>query len=96
MGPATQKLCERAWGRFGPSEYARLAGISVSDLSVFRHSSSYRHVRQHFEKTRPTVSHLGERRQPQPHGRPGYLRVDTVHQGDWDGVKGGVPYQCRG
>jgi transposase InsO family protein len=87
-GPATKKLCERAWARFGQPEYARLAGISVSYLYVLRHSSSYRHVRQHFEKTRPTVSRFGERRQPQPNGRPGYLRVDTVHQGDLDGVKG--------
>ena len=87
-GPATKKLCERAWMRFGQDEYARLAGISVSYLYVLRHSSSYRHVRQHFEKTRPTVSRLGERRQPQPNGCPGYLRVDTVHQGDLDGVKG--------
>ncbi len=87
-GPATKKLCERAWGRFGQPEYARLAGISVSYLYVLRRSSSYRCVRQHFEKTRPTVSRFGERRQPQPNGRPGYLRVDTVHQGDLDGVKG--------
>ncbi|MDH5562028.1 MAG: integrase [Nitrospirota bacterium] len=86
--PATKKLCERAWRRFGQIEYHRLAGISVSYLYVLRHSSGYRQVRQHFEKTRPTVSRLGERRQPQPNGRPGYLRVDTVHQGDLDGVKG--------
>ena len=87
-GPATKKLCERAWVRFRQSEYHRLAGISVSYLYVLRHSSRYRHVRQHFDKTRPTVSRLGERRQPQPNGQPGYLRVDTVHQGDLDGVKG--------
>jgi hypothetical protein len=31
---------------------------------------------------------IGERRRPDPHGRPGFLRVDTVHQGDWDGAKG--------
>ena len=31
---------------------------------------------------------IGERRKPDPQGRPGYLRVDTVHQGDLDGVKG--------
>jgi hypothetical protein len=74
--------------RFGQSEYHRLAGISVSYLSVLRHSSSYPNVRQHFEKRRPTGSRLGERRQPQPNGQPGYLRVDTVHQGDFDGVKG--------
>jgi transposase InsO family protein len=87
-GPATKKLCERAWVRFGQTEYARLAGISVAYLYILRHSATYQGVRQHFDKTRPTVSSLGERRQPQPNGQPGYLRVDTVHQGDLDGVKG--------
>ena len=74
--------------RFGQTEYARLAGISVAYLYILRHSAPYQGVRQHFDKTRPTVSSLGERRQPQPNGQPGYLRVDTVHQGDFDGVKG--------
>lgn len=60
----------------------------MSYLYVLRHSSSYRPVRQHFDKTRPTVSRLGERQQPQPNGQPGYLRVDTVHHCDFDGVKG--------
>ncbi|MDQ6677854.1 MAG: hypothetical protein M3Z09_11215 [Acidobacteriota bacterium] len=41
-----------------------------------------------FEKTRPTQVSIGERRRPEPEGRPGYLRVDTVHQGDLNGVKG--------
>jgi len=41
-----------------------------------------------FTKTRPTPVSIGERRKPEPGGRPGYLRVDTVHQGDLDGVKG--------
>jgi transposase InsO family protein len=27
---------------------------------------------------------IGERRRPDPQGRPGYVRVDTVHQGDLD------------
>jgi len=34
------------------------------------------------------VIRIGERRKPQPDKRPGYLRLDTVHQGDHDGVKG--------
>jgi len=32
--------------------------------------------------------HIGERRRPDPQGKPGYLRVDTVHQGDREGEKG--------
>jgi hypothetical protein len=31
---------------------------------------------------------IGERRKPQPRGKPGYLRVDSVHQGDKDLEKG--------
>ena len=31
---------------------------------------------------------IGERRRPDPQGQPGYLRVDTVHQGDRPGAKG--------
>ncbi len=87
-GPATKKLCERAWEVFGQTEYQRLAGISVGHLYNLRRSTTYRGVRHHFEKTRPTISSIGERRKPQPDGKPGYLRVDTVHQGDLDGVKG--------
>src|SRR5713101_4713520 len=30
---------------------------------------------------------IGERRRPTPEGRPGYIRIDTVHQPEWDGVK---------
>ena len=38
--------------------------------------------------TRPVHIAIAERRRPRPFGQPGYLRVDAVHQGDLDGVKG--------
>ena len=41
-----------------------------------------------YQATRPTEVAIGERRRPEPNGRPGYLRIDTVHQGDLEGVKG--------
>tara|TARA_B110000503_G_scaffold59580_1_gene94970 strand:- start:21300 stop:22010 length:711 start_codon:yes stop_codon:yes gene_type:complete len=66
----------------------RLAGISVSHLYNLRHSSTYQRTRRKFEKTRSNLSPISERRKPQPDGQPGYIRVDTVHQGDQDGVKG--------
>ena len=31
---------------------------------------------------------IGERRRPEPNGKPGYLRVDTMHQGDLEVAKG--------
>jgi hypothetical protein len=87
-GPATKKLCERAWQVFKQAEYQRLAGISVSHLYNLRESTPYARQRGTVNKTHPVQSHIGERRKPRPEGRPGYIRVDTVHQGDWDGTKG--------
>jgi hypothetical protein len=31
---------------------------------------------------------IAERRAPAPDHRPGFIRIDSVHQGDQDGVKG--------
>ena len=87
-GPAVKKLCERAWQLFGETEYARLATISISHLYNLRQSTRYLRQRRHVENTRPTRSSIGERRKPQPEGQPGFLRIDTVHQGDLDKQKG--------
>jgi len=87
-GPATRKLCERAWLVFGEARFERLAGISNGHLYNLRHSPTYTRRRGSFEKTRPTKIIIGERRKPRPEGRPGFLRVDSVHQGDLDGIKG--------
>jgi len=87
-GHATKKLCERASEIFGERSYQRLAQISVAHLYNLRVTGTYRRVRVHFTKTSPRPSLIGERRKPAPNGKPGYIRVDTVHQGDQDGIKG--------
>jgi len=87
-GPAVKKLCERAYEIFGQTQYAALASISVSHLYNLRHSTAYARQRHHFEKTRAKPSAIGERRKPRPDGKPGYIRIDTVHQGDLDQQKG--------
>jgi len=87
-GPATNKLLQRACYNFGDGRYQRLAQISVAQLYRLRKSRDYRERRIKYQVTRPTPVSIGERRKPEPQGRPGYLRVDTVHQGDQDGVKG--------
>jgi transposase InsO family protein len=87
-GPKVKKLCERACTLFGQTEYAPLASISVSHLYNLRKSAAYQQLRRHFEKTRPQASRIGERRKPRPDGKPGYIRIDTVHQGDLDKLKG--------
>ena len=87
-GLTLKKLCERAYAVFGQPEYERLAGISVSHLYNLRQSQTYRRQRHTVEPTRPVTRPVGERRKPQPDGQPGYIRIDTVHQGDLDGEKG--------
>jgi transposase InsO family protein len=87
-GPATQKILYREYFEFADARYERLANISVAHIYNLRKHRSYREKRMVFHKTRPTPVSIGERRRPEPDGRPGYLRVDAVHQGDLDGVKG--------
>ncbi len=86
-GLTVKKLCERAYGVFGQQAYRRLAAISVSHLYNLRRSTGYLRQRTTMDKTRPKPCAIGERRKPQPNNRPGYIRVDTVHQGDLDGHK---------
>jgi hypothetical protein len=87
-GPATKRILEREYFDYGQAVYARLSEISVAQLYRFRNSAAYRQRNTSYQPTRPTVIAIGEQRQPQPHGWPGYLRIDTVHQGDQDGRKG--------
>ncbi len=87
-GAAAKKLCERMYRVHGDARFEQISHISVSHLYNLRHSTGYQRQRRDFDKTRPTRSQIGERRKPNPKGQPGYLRVDTVHQGDLDGIKG--------
>ena len=87
-GPATTHLLRRAFETFGDTRFAHLATLSVSHLYNLRQRPLYQRQRVVFAKTRPVVSTIGIRRKPDPQGRPGTIRIDSVHQGDLDGVKG--------
>ena len=87
-GPATRVLLQRACHLFGDDRYRKLADISVSHLYNLRASQRYRHLRIEYRGTQPTRSVIGIRKAPAPEGLPGYIRIDTVHQGDFDGAKG--------
>jgi transposase InsO family protein len=87
-GPATRRILEREHQLYGKREYVRLAAISVAHLYNLRQSQRYRERRLNYIKTRPTAIAIGERRKPQPQGQAGYLRLDTVHQGDQPEAKG--------
>lgn len=87
-GPATVKILISEHEVFGKSEYANLKNISVSHLYRLRGSNPYREKVKIFSKTKSTKVPIGQRRKPEPNGQPGYLGVDTVHQGDKLGEKG--------
>jgi transposase InsO family protein len=87
-GPATKRILEREVREYAKAEYERLASISVAHLYNLRKQRRYRECRLSYTKTRPTQVTIGERRRPNANGQPGYLRVDIVHQGDQEGLKG--------
>ena len=87
-GPAIRHLFVRAHQTYCQTGYGRLAGISVSHIYNLRRSDAYRKLRVHVQHTQANKVSIGERRLPDPQGRPGYLRVDTVHQGSHDGRPG--------
>jgi len=87
-GPAIKKIMEREYEVYGHAEFGNISRISVAHLYNLRRSNMYRGIARRFIKTKPAVSRIGERAKPDPKGQPGYIRVDTVHQGDLNGQKG--------
>jgi hypothetical protein len=79
-GPATKKILEREYKFYGDARFQKLCGISVAQIYNLRHSRSYKAKR--YTRTRPAIARIGERAKPRPQGQPGYIRLDTVHQGD--------------
>ncbi len=87
-GPATKKILERQFAVYGDARFRRLQGISSAHIYRLRQSRVYREHALTLAKTKSVNRAIGQRRKPDPRGRPGFLRVDTVHQGDLDGQKG--------
>lgn len=87
-GPATKAILKREHDIFGKQEYERLARISVSHLYNLRGRRQYVSHATTYKLTPTISSSIGERRKPNPQGEPGYIRVDSVHQGDRDKEKG--------
>ena len=87
-GGVIKKLCERACQQFGQEQYQNIANISVSHLYNLRRSKTYQRQGCCLTKTRPKAVAIGTRRKPCPNDQPGYIRIDSVHQGDQDKRKG--------
>jgi len=93
-GPAIVHLLQRAFVVYGDTRYERLSKLSVSHLYNLRKSAGYRGLRMRFTKTRAVCNPIGVRKAPRPNGRAGWVRIDSVHQGDLDGIKGVYHITC--
>lgn len=88
-GPATACVLRRQRDVFGDARFARLGSISVAHLYNLRKAAGYREQRVVLNKTSgDKAATIGVRKAPAPEGRPGFVRIDSVHQGDFDGIKG--------
>jgi transposase InsO family protein len=86
-GPATKTILAQEF-EFGDKRYLRLSGISVSHIYNLRERPAYRFKALTVSRTKSVQVGIGKRAKPNPRGKPGHLRVDTVHQGDLNGIKG--------
>jgi len=87
-GPATKVILKREHERFNDPRFARLKNISPAHIYNLRESPVYRAKSVTVGKTKSVQIPIGVRGKPNPDGKPGHLRVDTVHQGDSGKAKG--------
>jgi hypothetical protein len=93
-GPAITHLLKRAFSTYGDTRFERLAKLSSSHLYNLRKSAGYQRLRVSFTKTQAVCNSIGVRKAPSPNGRAGFVRIDSVHQGDEDGIKGVYHITC--
>ena len=89
-GLTTKAILMREVSMFGHMEYSTIANISVSHIyNIRKNNQQYRSSEAiKYSKTNPVCTSIGERQKPRPCGKPGFIRVDSVHQGDLDKEKG--------
>jgi hypothetical protein len=87
-GKATKEILVREFEKFKKKEYERLSRISIAHIYNLRGKKQYVSASLTYKKTKSVQTAIGERRKPENEGKPGYVRVDSVHQGDWNGIKG--------
>ena len=87
-GHALKKVCEEMYYIYGDTQFERLKHISVPHIYNLKKTNIYQTKALHYTKTQAVSTNIGERKKPQPYGKPGFLRVDSVHQGDLDKEKG--------
>lgn len=87
-GKTMKAMMNEMYSVYQDDRFEILKQISVSHFYNLRKTNIFQSRLLHYTKTRPTKVNIGERRKPRPFGKPGFLRVDSVHQGDLDKQKG--------
>lgn len=87
-GPVTKEVLRREYEVFHREPYRNISSISSSHIYNLRETRQYQSHSLTIKKTNPIKIPIGERRRPELLGKPGFLRVDSVHQGDLDKEKG--------
>ena len=104
-GQAIKHLLTRAFMVFKDNAFERLSRISVAQIYNLRATDRYQSQPVKWRLTRPTKAvKIGVRKAPEPEGRAGFIRIDSVHQGDHDRRRfwalssawhRGLPQACR-
>lgn len=89
-GKSTKRILEREYKVFKKADYANISNISVGHIYNLRNNNRQYSSSDamYFKNTKKSDVDIGVRRKPRPGGKPGYVRIDTVHQGDLGGNKG--------
>ena len=87
-GNAMRQTFKDEFELYGKKDYERLSKISHGHFYRLRGSDAYKDKSVTIGRTISVTRSIGIRKKPQPGGKPGYIRADTVHQGDLEGVKG--------
>ena len=87
-GYALKEMCKSMYLDFSDLRFEKLSKISISHLYNLKKTNIYEHKSLFYTKTNPVQRNIGIRAKPQPFGKPGYIRIDSVHQGDRDIEKG--------
>ena len=87
-GDAMRVIFQDEYLIYNKIEYEHLSKVSHGQLYRMRATFRYQEHSTTVGKTQSVQRAIGIRKKPQPDGKPGFLRVDTVHQGDFEGVKG--------
>jgi hypothetical protein len=89
-GKTTKDILRREFEVFGDESYRNISQISISHIYNLRNGNRQYGSSEalYFKHTQAVQTKIGVRKKPQPNEKPGFLRIDTVHQGDRDKVKG--------